>query len=340
VSEESLEAALSRLSYHGGNLSAARLLFPEAPQPWIDLSTGINPHPYPLPDLASEHWARLPEPDDLAALEAIAAYRYRAQAAQTVAAPGSQALIQLLARLHPNAHVGVLGFSYGGHANAWRAAGANVKTVDNIAELAAFDTAIVVNPNNPDGRLASRDSLLELHGRLAARGALLIVDEAFMDFDARGQSLIPALPQNRAVVLRSFGKPYGLAGLRLGFAIVSGDLTERLRSGLGAWPVSGPAIAVGRRALADYTWLEQARQRLVDDAKRLDRLLLAHGFEIVGGASLFRLARHPGARNILVGLLSRGILTRPFAAFPDRLRFGLPGEPEAWRRLDGALRTI
>jgi cobalamin biosynthesis protein CobC len=340
VTEATFETALSALSYHGGNVGAARRLFPDAPQPWIDLSTGVNPHPYPLPDLAPDLWARLPEPDDLTALEAIAAYRYGANAAQTIAAPGSQAIIQWLARLHPNARVGALGFSYGGHADAWRAAGAKIETVESIGDLTAFDVAIVVNPNNPDGRLTDRDSLLALHGALATHGGILIVDEAFMDFDTHGQSLVGALPHNHVAVLRSFGKTYGLAGLRLGFAIASGDLGAQLRAGLGAWPVSGPAIAVGRRALADYTWLEQARQRAADEAERLDRLLIGHGFEMVGGAALFRLARHRDARAILDDLLSRGILTRPFAAFPDLLRFGLPGEPEHWRRLDAALRTI
>jgi cobalamin biosynthetic protein CobC len=340
VTEATFETALSRLSYHGGDLSAARRLFADAPQPWIDLSTGVNPHPYPLPDLPPDVWARLPEPDDLAALEAIAAYRYGASAAQTIAAPGSQAIIQWLARLHPNARVGALGFSYGGHADAWRGAGANLETVEAIGDLAAFDVAIVVNPNNPDGRFTDRDSMLALHGALAAHSGILIVDEAFMDFDTRGQSLVAALPHRNVVVLRSFGKSYGLAGLRLGFAIASDDLGARLRTSLGAWPVSGPAIAVGRRARADYTWLEQARQRAADEAERLDRLLSGHGFEIVGGAALFRLARHRHARAILDGLLSRGILVRPFAAFADLLRVGLPGEPEHWRRLDAALRTL
>ena len=340
MTEAPFEAALGELSYHGGNLGAARRLFPGAPEPWIDLSTGVNPHPYPLPPLAPECWARLPEPDDLAALEVIAARRYGAGAAQTIAASGSQAIIQMLARLYPARRVGILGFSYGGHERAWRAAGASVETVDDIDGLTTFDVAIVVNPNNPDGRLADRRALAALQRAMAARGGMLVVDEAFMDIDRRGQSLIPILPAHRTIALRSFGKTYGLAGLRLGFAIASDDLVAPLRAALGPWPVNGLAIAIGRAALADESWLDRTRLRLEHDAARLDNLFAERGFDVLGGATLFRLYRHDDAQILLVNLMRRGILARPFAAFPDRLRFGLPGVPEAWRRLESALQEI
>jgi cobalamin biosynthetic protein CobC len=337
VSETPFEAALRELAYHGGNLGAARQACPHAPEPWIDLSTGINPTAYPLPALAPDVWARLPEPDRLAALEAVAARRYGASAEKVVAASGAQAIVQLLARFRPKARVGVLGFTYSGHARAWRAAGASVTTVEKSGDLASFDVAIVVNPNNPDGRLASRDSLIELHGRIAARGGMLVVDEAFMDLDSRGQSLIPALPASHTIVLRSFGKTYGLAGARLGFAIASADLEGRLRAGLGPWPISGPAIAIGAVALADGAWLEETRLRLERDAGRLDRLLGESGFEALGGTSLFRLARRKNARDVFANLLRHGILVRPFVDLSDRLRFGIPAGDDAWRRLEAAL---
>jgi cobalamin biosynthetic protein CobC len=337
VSETPFETALKELAYHGGNLGAARRAYPRALEPWIDLSTGVNPTPYPLPPLAPDLWARLPEPDRLAALEAVAARRYGASAEKVVAAAGVQAIVQMLARLRPKPRVGVLGFTYGGHARAWRAAGARVATVDEIGDLATFDIAIVVNPNNPDGRLASRDLLVALQGKIAARGGMLIVDEAFMDLDSRGQSLIPTLPASHTIVLRSFGKAYGLAGVRLGFAIASADLETPLRASLGPWPVSGPAMAIGSIALADDSWLEQTRLRLERDAGRLDRLLADSGFEPSGGTPLFRCARHENARAVFANLLRHGILTRPFAELSDRLRFGIPAGEEAWRRLETAL---
>jgi cobalamin biosynthetic protein CobC len=339
VNEAPFEAAWSRLAYHGGNLGVARRLFPGAPEPWIDLSTGINPVPYPLPPLAGDLWARLPETDHLAALEAAAARQYGVSAGETIAAPGSQAIVQSLARLAPAGRVAILGFSYAGHERAWRAAGASFEAVDEIKQLAAFDVAIVVNPNNPDGRLTNRDALVELHREMAGRGGRLIIDEAFMDLDRRGQSLAPVLPSSRAIVLRSFGKTYGLGGLRLGFAIASVDLAAPLRAALGPWPVSGPAIEIGRRALADDLWLEETRFRLERDAERLDRLLIEGGFAAVTGTILFRLARHARAEKLFVDLLRQGILARHFAGFPDRLRFGIPAGPEFWRRLEFALKA-
>jgi cobalamin biosynthesis protein CobC len=204
--------------------------------------------------------------------------------------------------------------------------------------LDGFDVAIVVNPNNPDGKITPRAALLELHARLARYGGMLIVDEAFADFDAESESFAPSLPASGVVVLRSFGKAYGLAGLRLGFALASPDVVASLRAALGPWPVSGPAIAIGIRALADSDWLEAMRGRLGQEASRLDLLLQSAGWRIIGGTCLFRLAARADARAAFERLLTAGILARPFADAPDRLRFGIPGDENAWERLATGLR--
>jgi cobalamin biosynthetic protein CobC len=325
------------LTYHGGALEVARQLAPGAPEPWIDLSTGINPHAYPLPDLEPEAWSRLPEGGALARLEAAAALRYGVAAGSVVAGPGSQALIQALSRILRRGAIGALGPTYSGFASAFAAAGARLVEAKGLEDMHDLDAAIVVNPNNPDGRVISRAALLDLHARLARRGGVLIVDEAFADFH-KDESLAPSLPTSRAVVLRSFGKAYGLAGLRLGFALASPDIEPSLRATLGPWPVSGPAIVIGVRALADSDWLEAMRVRLGGDAARLDALLHGAGWRIVGGTRLFRLAAHAEARAAFARLLTAGILARPFADTPDWLRFGIPGDENAWERLAKALR--
>jgi cobalamin biosynthesis protein CobC len=326
-------------TYHGGALEVAGKLAPGAPEPWVDLSTGINPHAYPLPDLEPEAWSRLPEIGALARLEAAASLRYGVAATSTVAGPGSQALIQALSRILPHGAIGALGPTYSGFASAFATAGGHVAEVKRLEELDGFEVAIVVNPNNPDGRITPRYALLALHARLARRGGTLIVDEAFADLDGHGESLAPTLPSSGAVVLRSFGKAYGLAGLRLGFALASPDIAQPLRAALGPWPVSGPAIAIGTRALADSDWLEKARARLGKDAARLDALLQAARWQIIGGTHLYRLAAHAHARAVFQRLLAAGILTRPFADAPDLLRFGIPGDSNAWGRLATALRV-
>jgi cobalamin biosynthesis protein CobC len=325
-------------TYHGGALEVARRLAPEAPEPWIDLSTGINPHAYPLPDLKPEAWSRLPESGALARLEAAAAQCYGVDPTYTVAGPGSQALIQALSHMVAHGSVGALGPTYSGFASAFAAAGGRVVEVKRLKELDHFDVAIVVNPNNPDGQITPRPALLDLHERLARRGGVLIVDEAFADFDGESESLASMLPTSRTVVLRSFGKAYGLAGLRLGFALASPDIVASLRAALGPWPVSGPAIAIGVRALTDSDWLEATRARLSSDTARLDALLHSIGWRIIGGTSLFRLAVRADARAVFERLFAEGILTRPFAGAPDRLRFGIPGDENAWKRLATALR--
>ena len=323
-------------AYHGGALGVARRLAPDAARPWIDLSTGVNPHAYPLPDLEPEVWTRLPASEALAELEAAAARRYGVMPEFVVAGPGTQALIQTLARIFSRGVAGVLGPTYGGHEEGFTAAGAHVATKTALTDLTDCNVAIVVNPNNPDGRIARRDDLLELHARLGLRGGLLIVDEAFADFDGQ-ESLAPGLPAG-AVVLRSFGKTFGLPGLRLGFALAWPDISDRLRAALGPWPVSGPAIAVGARALKDLAWTDAMAARLAVEAARLDALLTQCGWRIVGGTKLFRLAARRDAGTAFERLLAAGILTRPFADAPDRLRFGIPGKEADWERLAAGLR--
>lgn len=324
--------------YHGGDLAQVRARFPAAPLPWIDLSTGINPVAYPLPAIAPDLWQRLPEPSLIAALEAQAAQAYGVEDAACVAAtPGTQALIQMLPRLLPGASVGILGFTYQEHARVWREAGRTVEVVEAFDELFRFDIALVVNPNNPDGRLIPTDRLAALALDMAAVGRRLVVDEAFVEVMGEGASLAPRLPLGHAVVLRSFGKTWGLAGVRLGFCLGDASFTAQVRAAFGPWAVSGPAIAVGLAALADRPWLAATCARLGHDAARLDALSAAAGCRGLGGTPLFRLVEHPRAADLADRLASAGIHVRRFPDAAERLRFGLPGSAADWRRLEIAL---
>jgi len=321
---------------HGGNLDEISRLYPDAPRPWIDLSTGINPIAYPIPPLPMEAWSRLPTKADEQALVVAAARRYGVRAPATiVAAPGTQALLQILPRLRPSGSVAVLAPTYEEHALCWRGCGHRVQLVDEVDALAEADVAVVVNPNNPTGRNLPRETLAVLAGRLAQRGGLLVLDEAFADLIA-GVSLVAELPPS-TLVLRSFGKTFGLAGLRLGFAIADEHLAKRLRAELGPWAVSGPALAIGTAALIDDGWLSDARKRLVTDNRCLDALLIAAGCRIVGGAPLFRLAEHAGAQTLADRLARHGIHVRRFPYNAAWLRFGLPGSKAEWQRLEAAL---
>ena len=322
---------------HGGALDEARQRHPFAPEPWIDLSTGINPVPYPLPQVPPEAWARLPLASEELVLREAAAARYgAASAANIVAAPGTQALIQLLPRLVPPGRVAVLSPTYAEHAAAWKREGHDVYEVATLTEAETARAVVAVNPNNPTGRLIPPEELRRAARDIERRGGLLIVDEAFMDVAEPSASLIPGLPSG-ALVLRSFGKMYGLAGLRLGFAVAEESLAARLRDMLGPWAVPGPAIAIGRTALADGAWLADARARLARDAGRLDAMLEGAACRVMGGTALFRLAVHPSAQALAETLAAHGILVRRFSYEPGWLRFGIPGQAAAWQRLEAAI---
>lgn len=322
--------------WHGGDLGEARRLFPAAPEPWIDLSTGINPVPYPVPELTPDLFRRLPAPGDLADLERAAAEAYGAQdPALVVAAPGTQVLIGLLPRLREPGPVAVLGPTYAEHARAWRAAGHRVSDIAALPDPERVEALVVVNPNNPDGRVLGRSSLLGMAEAMERRGGLLVVDEAFADFDA-DESLVPGLPGN-VVVLRSFGKTYGLAGLRLGFAIAGPPLAQRLREALGPWAVSGPALAVGRLALRDHAWFASAAGARRADSRQLAELLARVTGAQAYGTSLYRTIETPRAPALFAALGRRGVWIRRFQDNPHRLRIGLPAGEEAWRRLEAGL---
>ena len=316
---------------HGGGLIAARARFPTAPEPWIDLSTGINPLPYSVAALPPETYHRLPEPEEVRRLEAAAARAYGVvDPRMVVGAPGTQILISLLPHLLRPGRVAIVGPTYSEHAAAWTAAGNAVSVVADLAALDGAPAAVLCNPNNPDGRRSPGAEL----AALARRVGVLIVDEAFADLEEPGLSLAPTLPSN-AIALRSFGKTYGLAGLRLGFAVATPPMARSIRNALGPWAVSGPAIAFGTAALADDAWRDATRARLQADVAQLDALLTRSGLRVAGGTLLFRLAQHAGAAAAFDRLGRSGILVRRFDAQPSWLRFGIPGG--GWDRLAAAL---
>ncbi|MFT9015147.1 MAG: threonine-phosphate decarboxylase CobD [Acetobacter sp.] len=326
---------------HGGQVREVMRDMPDAPHPFIDLSTGINPQAYPLAMPPVAALTRLPETDEEDDLRTAAATAYGAASPRLIAAgPGSQSLISLLPRLTGASTACILGPTYSGHATAWRQAGKTVQTVTDPEHLAEHATlpgtvCIVCNPNNPDGRLLPATLLLDLAERCATHGNHLVVDEAFADFD--GQSVIPALPQPGLIVLRSFGKTYGLPGVRLGFLLASDETAKRARDMVGAWPVGTLALAAGRQALRDTRWLGMAAQTAAAAKSRLTTLLDKAGLHHQGQARLFTLVRTRQAQALWTHLRRYGIVTRRFCAMPDALRFGLPGDEQAWNRLEDAL---
>jgi cobalamin biosynthesis protein CobC len=330
-------------AHHGGRLGAARVAYSQAPQPWIDLSTGINPRSYPAPRARGVTLNRLPDTGELSRLEAMAAAAFGvADAQRVVATGGTEPALRLLPFVVEGiAAAAVAGPTYGSHVDGWGKAGVPSRVVaDSELDVAIGDrtAVIVVNPNNPDGRVIGRDRLRRLHDSVAARDGVLVVDEAFAEVTPEASVAdLAGGDAERLVVLRSFGKFYGLAGLRLGFVIANPAIAARVRALIGDWPVSVDALAAGLAAYADRAWADRMRGQLATVARRLDGLLRRCGFEVVGGTSLYRLVRAADAPARFERLAAAGILTRPFQHDSTLLRFGLPGSPDAWRRLSAAL---
>lgn len=327
---------------HGGRLSDACRVYGGTPDDWLDLSTGINPRAWPGCGAIAIDWRALPDEAGLAALEAAAAAHFGVAAAHVCALPGSEIGLRLLGTL-PIAgdpvHV----------APAYRSHGAAFGGIAPIGADALADavgqgrTVLLANPNNPDGRIIPRDDLLAAARRLAATGlqtgraAWLIVDEAFAD----AMPWVSVAPEVRddlpLLVLRSFGKFFGLAGLRLGFAVGPRAMIARLRERLGSWPVSSAALAIGAAAYRDADWIAAMRETLAADAARLDGVLARHGLPVIGACPLFRLVETRDAGALFERLARSSILARPFDYDPRWLRLGLPGDAAALERLDRAL---
>lgn len=327
---------------HGGKLLAASQAFGVPFADWIDLSTGIAPMTYPIPDIPVSVWQRLPEEDD--GLHAAACAYYGAQ--NLLAVNGSQAAIMALPRLRSPGRVVVLFPSYGEYAPAWAAAGHEVIecTAQDVLQQKA-DVILLANPNNPDGQIFSREALLAAAERLAQRQGWLVVDEAFADVDAENSlsAMAGTGAAKNVIVLRSLGKFFGLAGARIGFCIAANDVVHRLQEMLGPWPLANPARFVAKVGLGDTAWQINQRAHLRHASARLAALLRCYGLAPGGGTALFQYVPcHEGvgqAATLYDHFAQHGILVRRFTQ-PAALRFGLPDSEAAWARLEAALLSL
>lgn len=303
---------------HGGGIDAACARWGGTRADWLDLSTGINPRPYPIPALPADAWTALPDSKAFAALEQ-AARRFWAipDSAALIAAPGASALIARIPALLPPARVAIPAPTYNEHARAFRACGWTV--TDDAAEA-----TVIVHPNNPDGRLHS-----------APATPFRVIDESFCDVTPDASHIAQATRPG-TLILKSFGKFWGLAGARLGFAIGDPALIDRLKPMIGPWAVPGPTLAIATAALNDPAWADTTRTRLATDAQRLDALMAAAGCPAIGGTTLFRLYDTEDAGAWQDRLARHRILARIFPYSTRWLRLGLP-DGAGWTRLERAL---
>ncbi|WP_374549945.1 threonine-phosphate decarboxylase CobD [Sphingobium yanoikuyae] len=323
----------TRWTWHGGGVAAASAHFGGAPESWLDLSTGINPHAWPGAAEQAIDWRALPDEQGLRALEQAAADHFGVAADHVCALPGTEVGLRLVGALLDGS---VRHASPAYRTHGVMVPGAAPVDLDHLDE-ADGQTLILANPNNPDGRIHGVADLLALLDRRGSDG-WLVVDEAFADGHP-GISLAPFVADDRPLMLlRSFGKFFGLAGLRLGFLVAPRAIVARVRDRLGAWPVSAAAIAIGTAAYRDTAWIEAMRDQLQREARALDALLLRCGYQPIGQSPLFRLIETPHAMALFERLAGQAILTRPFDSQPHWLRIGLPADAMGLTRLERALR--
>jgi cobalamin biosynthetic protein CobC len=316
-------------THHGGRLAEARAAYGDAGEPWLDLSTGINPHAWPGVDGVTIDWRRLPDERDLRALETAAAAYFGVDPAHICALPGTETGLRLLGDILPGParHVAP---SYRTHGEMFE--GSLAIPHNAVAEHSA-GPLVIANPNNPDGRVIPAEKMRAL----LRDGDWLVVDEAFADPDPRISMADLVGDDARLVIFRSFGKFFGLAGVRLGFVLGPGRLIAAFRAKLGAWPISAGALAIGTAAYRDGGWIAAMRMRLVADVMALDHVLRRHGWAPKGDCPLFRLIEVENAAALFDRLARRAILTRPFDYDARWFRLGLPGSEAALARLDQAL---
>lgn len=316
---------------HGGRLNAAANKFQIPLGKWIDLSTGINPNGWPVPILPSHIFQRLPEENDQ--LNTAAQHYY--QADNFIAVSGSQVAIQLLPKIRAHSRITVVSPGYQEHAHCWHIEGHNVTlTSPEHIDLQSTDVLIIINPNNPTGQRYRISQLLEWYSILERKNGWLIVDEAFIDGD-EDQSLVKFSHLKGLIILRSIGKFFGLAGLRVGFVFAEKSILNELAHRQGLWAISNPSRYIATQALLDQSWQIETHKKLTDESERLANLMSQYHLKPSGGTHLFKWVRHSGAAHLYEQFARQGILVRLFED-SSSLRFGLPKDEAAWQQLENA----
>lgn len=363
------EIAGLRAAVHGGidyrELEARGL----GPSQVLDFSANLNPlGPAPsVRRVLAEMAQGSPDtvgryPDSMAlALRRELVHHLGVDVDNLLAGNGSTELIRLLALAYfgRGDRVIVVGPTFGEYEVACRIAGASVVTEklssDRDFELEVEQLVSTIervrpkgvflgNPNNPTGRYLGGEAV----GRIleAAPGSLVVLDEAYITFvDATWNSVAMAGGDTRSaatlVVLRSMTKDYGMAGLRLGYAVADSGVISTLQRICPPWNVNAVAQEAGRQALADTEYLEKTRRELRRAKGYLLDELTTMGWPPVPSEANFFLVRVGDAGSLRYELLTRGVLVRDCTSFGlgGYVRIAARSMPDC-RRLVAALKEV
>lgn len=314
---------------HGGRLNKAAKKFSIPIENWIDLSTGINPNHWPIPNIPNKYFTRLPEDDD----GLVEAARKYYQADNLLPVAGSQSVIQLLPLLREKSKVAVPDIGYAEHAHQWQTAGHEIvfyktSNLDDIVN--DVDVLIIINPNNPTGETVTQKQLLAWHKILQSKQGWLIVDEAFADAEEI-PSIVNMSHLTGLIVLRSIGKFFGMAGVRSGFVFAEKNLLIEINEKLGPWALTGVSRYVTTMALLDDKWILNSKQTLNQTSDFMEDLIFECSGIMPSGTKLFKTIFHLQAEEVFELFAKQGILVR-LLDNKQGLRFGMPSNRD-WEKV-------
>ena len=326
---------------HGGQLERIKKQNPKQTLEWIDLSTGISPYSYPMVEDASNSVSSLPQQHEV--LEQAACDYYGV--AQLLVTPGSMWSIQnlpMMRKLHyanDSRPVLIPGQGFNEHQKAWQSWGFDIELYDSCPterQLRAAQACVVINPNNPTGHMLEPKKLLEMLNVLSKAQAWLVVDEAFIDSTENlSVSRVSLRSVDNLIVLKSFGKYFGLPGLRVGALIAPSQILATSKRLLNEWSISSAAQSIAIRAWKDTQWQLGANEKLRVSGNRLHDLLNKLGYK-TQGTHFFQTHYSPHACALYIFLLAQGIYIR-LLDDESGVRFGLPRHENHWQRIERAL---
>ncbi|BCE01204.1 aminotransferase class I/II-fold pyridoxal phosphate-dependent enzyme [Marinicellulosiphila megalodicopiae] len=262
---------------HGGNLIQSSTLYNIPIDQWTDLSTGISPFIYPVPIVPQSIYARLPY-ECPKFTQAVKQY-YKVD--HFLAVPGSQTAIEqlpvLLKQISTVDNVLIPFAGYQEHRFHFAKQQFQTDMYSSFNVDKAFDEiknalnkqpshVLIIQPNNPTGIVFSFEQIETILKQIH-NDAFLVIDEAFIDSSSR-PSILEKLNQHKnLIVLRSVGKFFGLAGLRLGFVFAQPSILTLLNEQIGKWTVSSPTQFIATQALLDTEFHKQTLHNILQKNK-------------------------------------------------------------------------
>jgi cobalamin biosynthetic protein CobC len=330
--------------HHGGQLDRVKQDYPEQLLPWIDLSTGISPFRYPVDINASACFKHLPQghSDLIAAASCYYGVDHGLPIPGSMWAIQNLPLIRKLCEQNTNDSRPVLlpRMGFNEHVKAWAAWGFNIEYYDDmpsIDQLGRAQSCVVINPNNPTGYHCSKQSLLDAHKLLLSNDAWLIVDEAFIDLTPE-YSCVAESVQQGFIVLRSFGKYFGLPGIRLGSIMACDQIIGNVKNLLNEWSINSAAQQIATTAFLDANWQYEVNKNIKTNSVKLQKLLKSLDLK-TQGTDFFRTYLTSNAKILNEHLLKLGIYVR-LLDDESGIRIGMPNENSDWKRLEVALSSF